>query len=198
MLYTIVETKLHSERAQLIPKCKKSFKKTLLFFLVCATIFGASLFLIIFLKDTVSETIAHVLSSCVIFSALPLIISMLLLFGGMSGGGALFERLDCKTEADWVESAKKYTFLPRNIWLSRKIELENKKPVEIFLDSKEIRCIDTLTGELSIISLDEECKRYFLIDDVDSLKENEVILDLSGAHPQLYIGKGDVPLRNHL
>jgi hypothetical protein len=125
---------------------------------------------------------------CIYFA--PFAFCGMYLVGNAAGEGILFRRARCENLNDWVKFADLALFVPKGTIISRQLMLENKTPLEISRDSREIRCRNATTDETEIFYLHDEktFKEMFEIVEAPGLAENEIILDLSVATLVAYVG----------
>jgi hypothetical protein len=127
--------------------------------------------------------------ACLIFF-IPFFFSFMILFGNAVSGGIIYERKQCKEMKDWSRFAERNVLTPKGAILSKRLEAEGKAPLDVCLDSKELRCKNTETGEPEVFPLSDKYmfRELFAIKRNPDLAKGEIILDLSGDELVAYIG----------
>lgn len=125
-------------------------------------------------------------------SLFPGFIALMHLAGNMAGKGLIIERMECKSLKDWVVFAERQVCDPKGIILTKRLMSEDKEVVEVCLDSKELRCKNTKTGNVEIFCLDNPFKEEFVFKKKSELADDEIILDLSDKELIAYLNEKEL------
>ena len=103
--------------------------------------------------------------------------------------GIFFKYRQCKELKDYITLAEDNVYVSLGIILSKRLEIEKKEITEIMPESRELRCINTETGNVEILNLPQPFRELFTIKQDPSLNDGEIVLDLSGEELVAYTNK---------
>ena len=137
-------------------------------------------------KDNPITVMAYALILVIMF---PWFLVLLRFFGNIQGPGIFFKYRQCKELKDYITLAEDNVYVSLGIILSKRLEIEKKEITEIMPESRELRCINTETGNVEILNLPQPFRELFTIKQDPSLNDGEIVLDLSGEELVAYTNK---------
>lgn len=190
MVYKVTKVIKNPSTEDFVGLCKKHFVKETLVsiaIILVGVIFGWLCYSVTsrWSFDEISllmKVVQFAVALCAILSGVPAAFCFVMTFGNFVMRGSVLTRFTCKTMEDWLAFADKYTLIPASIRLAQRLKVEEKEIVEVVLDSSELRCRNTNTDEIGIISFGEDTsfwKKFKFAEDL-SLDDDEMVLDLSG------------------